>query len=148
MAKATSIKGKDLMLFTSGKAIALATEHALSVSRDTIDSKTKDDGDWSSLEAGAISWETSSSALYAAEADNQETMDSLFDAMLAGTAVDVVFGVPTNKGGDLPEAGWAAPTSGMYEGKAIVTALNLNANNGDKASYSVSLQGIGKLTRK
>lgn len=148
MGKATTVKGKDLMLFMGGKATALATGHTLKLTADTTDTASKDSGIWDESEITKKSWEASTSALYSADAavDSYEVM---FDAFIAGTAVDIVMGIPTNKADELPTTGWTVPagTAVRYAGKALITSLDLNANNGDKASYTASFKGVGALAK-
>ena len=45
----------------------------------------------------------------------------------------------------MPSAGWELPQK-PYQGKALITSLELNASDGDKATFSVSLDGTGVLT--
>ena len=42
MAKRKPLKGKDLMIFVDGKAIALATSHTLTLNAETSDTASKD----------------------------------------------------------------------------------------------------------
>lgn len=46
MSKTKAALGKDLMLFTEDKAIALATSCKLGLSAETIDTQSKDSGIW------------------------------------------------------------------------------------------------------
>lgn len=137
------------MIFTGSdkKATAYATSHSLNISAETSDSSTKDDGFWSSAEVTRLSWDASIDALIA---DNQENYNALFDAMIAGTPVDVVLGIPTNYANTgVPNGGWTAPTSGTtkFTGKAIITSLTRNDAVGSESSLSCSLQGVGNLTK-
>lgn len=44
----------------------------------------------------------------------------------------------------MPADGWSLPAK-PYKGKAVITSLELNAPDGDKATFSVSLDGTGAL---
>ena len=148
MAKAKVLKGKDLMLFLGGKATALATNHKLSLKADTTDAASKDDGIWDESIVTKMSWEASTEALYSAD-KNVNSYESLFDLMIKGDPVDVVCGVPANAANELPEDGWQVPGGEQvhYKGKAIITSLECDAANGSNAKMSVSLKGVGALTK-
>lgn len=156
MAKAKYVNGKDLMLFVNGKAIALATSCTLSLSADTLDASNKDDGCWQAQDAGDLSWEASTDALYSADASSEGTgavYETLFDAMTSRTLVPVTFGLPGNAAQDcsgLPAAGWEAPTESAvphYTGKAMITSLEATGEKGSAATMSVTLTGNGALTK-
>lgn len=147
MAKAKTLRGKDLMVFLDGKAQALATNCQLTITRETIDAKTKDDGQWNDADPGDMGWEISTDALVSADVD-AESFDKLFDAMISGTPVQIVFGVPTNKSDSgVPDDGWKAPTAGCYTGSLTITQLQLTGQKGDNAQYSMSGTGKGELKR-
>lgn len=156
MAKAKYVNGKDLMLFVDGKAIALATSCTLSISADTLDASNKDDGCWQAQDAGDLSWEATTDALYSADASTEgagAVYETLFDAMVARKQMGVSFGLPGNAAQDcqgLPEAGWEEPASSAtphYTGKAMVTSLETTGEKGSAATMSVKLTGNGALTK-
>ena len=35
----------------------------------------------------------------------------------------------------------------FYQGKALITSLVANANNGENATYSITLTGVGKMQK-
>jgi uncharacterized protein YdeI (BOF family) len=85
----------------------------------------------------------------AADSNNQMAYDALFDAMVAGTDLAIVFGVVSNASSNgLPENGWTAPSKGGYTGTAHVTSLSLTGAKGSASSMSVSLIGSGELKRQ
>lgn len=143
------IKGKDLMLFDStGNSYAYATNHTLTITAETSDISSKDHGIWGASEISKYSWEITSENLFTVDGYN-----SMFDNMLTGNAITVRFGLKketdnskTVADGDLNK--WTASTTGYYEGKVFITSLTANANNGENATYSVTLTGSGKITRK
>lgn len=150
MAKAKPVNGKDLMLFVKDKAIALAKTFSLTLNTETLDATSKDDGIWEANEiVDARNYDISSEAVYSADDDREAidvTYDALFDLFVAGEPVDFVFGIPANKADELPEGGWTKPTKG-YQGKMMITSLELNGNKGEAASFSISGRGVGAMSK-
>jgi predicted secreted protein len=145
------IKGSDLMLFYGGTSLAAATSCSLNISMDTKESSSKDSGGvWQTMEAGIISWDMSSENLFCIEGSGK-TYDDLFDLMVARQPVDIVFAIKSGYGSEtfeVPEEGWVADTQTFYrKGKALITSLNASAPNGDNATYSISFQGTGPLSK-
>lgn len=145
---ATKVKGGDLMVFMGGKSIALATNHTLSITGETQDTSNKDEGggDWSSNEVSILSWEASTENMYTEDDGQGNTYEDLYDAMINKTKLSLVFAVKSGSGTDAPTGGWTAGTSG-YKGSAYITSLELNAQNGDYASYTATFTGVGALTK-
>lgn len=147
MGKAKSIAGKDLMIFVGGKATALANSHSLSITAETSEAASKDDGAWGAATVTKFSWEGSTEALVSMDADSN-SFDAMFDAMMTRETVDIVSGRPSNATDDgVPEGGWTAPTTQMYKGKALITSLQRNDPNGDNSTMTVTFTGVGKLER-
>ena len=145
----TIIKGRDLMLFKGDKSIAYATNHTLSITANTTDVSSKDHGIYGSTEVVSFSWEIQSENLYTEEAYNE-----LFDAMMAGASgnkLTVKFGLKAVTGEGTVVDGsysyWPSKETGYYTGECYITSLQANAQNGDNATFSVTLQGVGKLER-
>lgn len=153
MAKANYVNGKDLMIFIGGKAIALASSCSLSVSADTLDASSKDDGCWKADDAGDLSWEATTDALLSFDTDRavDAVFADLFDKMVARELVTVTFGVAGNASTDcsgIPDAGWEEPVTGVYyTGKAMITSLEATGEKGSAGEMSVSLTGNGALTK-
>jgi hypothetical protein len=150
----TIVKGQELMLFMDGQSIAFATSHSLTVTGNTTDISSKDHGFFAASNLTSITWEISSENLYTDGAYNK-----LFNAMVnKREPIDVVFGhysddktLALNGIADSDNESWTAPsgaTSVYYTGKAYITSLTANAANGDNATYSVTLSGVGKLEQK
>lgn len=145
MSKAKAVLGKDLMLFVKGKALALATSCKLTLSAETIDTQSKDSGIWTEKDIKKLSWNGSSENAFSAGEDING-YDVLLDLFLKRQPVDIVFGVAGNADADeVPDAGWMLPAGTKYTGKALITNLELNAPDGDKATFSVTFDGTGKL---
>lgn len=143
------IKGGDLMMFVGGKSIALATSHSLSISGETQDTSNKDEGGgiWASSEVSNLSWSGQSENLFSATGDTGTTYDVLFDAMVKMEPVDMIFGIKAEKTDEAPEAGWTAGAAPKYSGKATITSLDLNAPNGEYATFTVQFTGVGALSK-
>lgn len=150
MAKAKAVKGKDLMLFVDGKAIALAKTFTLNLSQEVLDATSKDDGEWEANDIVDVkSYDISSDAVYSADeaVATAETYDTLFDKYVAGEPVPFTCGIAKNAAAEYPEGGWTAPTTKGYQGKMMINSLSLNGNKGEAASFSVGARGVGPMTK-
>ena len=164
-----------MMLFIKNgnttKTIAFATSHSLTISTDTQQTSTKDDGGkFQSSDYGIISWSATSENLAAYDGAGYNFQD-LVNLMLTQTKVDAVFTVEGDSGSTYPYAtkldsvdnagtpanGWApmlmgtkgsaqSSTSMGYTGKVLITNIEVNAPNGENATFTVQLQGDGPLT--
>ena len=141
------VQGKDLMLFTSGVSIAMATNTTLDLSCETKDVSSKDHGDWLAYQAGKLGWNMKSDNLY-----TTASYDALMALAIARTPIAVVFTTSGNTGADdgtgvvVPAGGWTPTASSGYSGNAIITSVSANAPDGDKATFSITLQGTGALS--
>lgn len=137
------IKGRDLMLFDSeGKSLAFATNHTLNITAETTDISSKDHGIWGATEVSKYTWEIQSENLY-----TEAGYANMFDKMLAGDSMTVKFGLKSTP--TPPDAGVADSSAGThyYTGDALITSLTANANNGDNATYSVTLTGVSPIKK-
>lgn len=147
MGKANVVAGKDLMIFVGGKATALATSHSLSITAETSEAASKDDGAWGSATVTKFSWEGSTEALVSMDAQTN-SFDAMYEAMMTRQPVDIVSGRPQNATDDgMPEEGWKVPTTNYYKGKALITSLQRNDPNGDNSTMTVTFTGVGKLEK-
>lgn len=148
------VNGGDLMLFIDGKSIAFATNHTLSISAETAETSSKDTGGmWVSKAIRKISWTMSTENLYTTEGEGSN-YDTLFDAMISKKSITAVMAIEGNstdlhegKLGEVPEGGWTAKTAQGYTGTVVCTSLELNAPNGDNATFTASFEGVGELKR-
>lgn len=145
----TIIKGRDLMLFYNDASIAYSTNHTLTMQANTSDVSSKDHGIWGAQEVVSYTWEIQSENLYTEDAYND-----LFDAMIAGTSgtkLTVKFGLKSQTGDgtvvDDDYTAWTPKATGYYTGDCYITSLTANAPNGENSTFSVTLSGVGKLTR-
>lgn len=147
MSKATAVLGKDMMLFVETKALALATSCKLGLSAETIDTQSKDSGIWTEKDIKKLSWNASSENVFSADAD-ANSYDKLFALFIAHKPVTLKFGIVGNPDvNEMPAAGWTL-ANGAYTGKAVITSLEANAPDGDKATFSISFEGTGALTKE
>lgn len=157
-----TLNGSDLMLFIQKdnklQSVAYATSHSLEVSADTKDVSTKDSGAgrWTNYEIGMQSWTVSSDNLMSDSAENGLSFNDLYDIFLKREAVEVAFALQSDytdlsqkldEEWKAPSTGWT-PSTNRYHGKAIITSISLTAANGEKASFSCSMQGCGNLMKE
>ena len=141
------IEGSDLMLFIGGKSIAFATSHSLSINAETVETTSKDTGGmWVSKAIRKISWTMNTENLYSVEGAG-ENYDTLFDAMVNKTFLTAVFATKSSEANEVPTGGWAATAGQGYTGQVVVTSLELNAPNGDNATFTASFEGVGELKK-
>ena len=137
------IKGDTLMLFKGEQALAYATAHTLTITGNTIDISSKDHGYWGASEVGNITWEITSENLY-----TSQDYDALFTAMVAKNPITVSFAPASNYNENGLSDTLTAWTRGQgYTGKAVISSLTANANTGENATFSVTLTGVGAITK-
>jgi predicted secreted protein len=150
------------------KSIAFATSHTLTVSTDTQQTSTKDDGGkFQSSDYGIISWSASSENLCSYDGAGYNYQD-LINLMLSQTKVIATFSVEGDSGSTYPytnkkdsvddttndvwtpaDTGTIGSTSNKslgYTGTVLITSVEVNAPNGENATFTVQLQGDGPLT--
>ena len=144
-----AIAGKDIMIFVDGSAIAMATNHTLTLNTETSETSSKDTGLWGDEKVTRLRWEASSDS-FVDGIGSTSSFATLFDLWKAGEAVDISLAVPSNLAsavdGEVPTAGWTEPTSGQYEGQALITSVSLNTPHDGDATMSVSMRGVKGLT--
>lgn len=160
----TTVAGKKLMLFDdSGHSFAFATNHTLSINGETSDVSTKDHGIYGSSMVNRITWELQSENVFPLDASGDDSeFNDLFTHMTSRDEVTVYFGIKDETGsysgstigdglvqgkGNITEDYWTASGNFLYKGKVIITSLQLNAPDGEEASYSATFTGIGSLVK-
>ena len=141
------------MLFVGGKSIGYATNHTLSINADTKETSTKDSGGkWQTSEVGILSWTATSENLMSNDQQGVGYQD-LVDYMISRTTVTGVFSLEGNstdwdehKLDNVPTGGWT-PDDGTptLTGSMIITSVELNAPNGENATFTVNFTGTGAL---
>jgi TP901-1 family phage major tail protein len=150
-----TILGKKLMLFVKDgetyTSIAYATNHTFTTSASTVSVASKDDADvasgagkWDSQDLDMFSWSISAENLFAYEG-NGMTCDKVMELYLAGTLLEVKFGLAQTSTTGAPTEGWSQDTQKMLSGTAYITSLDINASNDGRATMSISLTGKGAV---
>lgn len=145
----SAIMGEAIQVFLSGQTLACATSCKVNISSDDIDVSCKDSAGFNNTIQGKISWTVTSDNLFCV-ADYTK----LVNAMLNKTVLDLTFaGVSNMSGATTPDAdGHVVPSGGwtsandLYYGKVTVSSIELSADNGAVATYSVTFNGKGALT--
>lgn len=152
-----TILGKKLMLFVKKDekyvSVAYATNHTFTTSASTVSVATKDDADvsgsgkWDSQDLDMFSWSISSENLITYNGSGLTT-DDIMGMYLAGTLLEVKFGLAGSSETGVPNNGWEqidAPNVKMLSGKCYITSLDINASNDGRASMSITLTGKGAV---
>lgn len=142
-------RGRNLMVFADGKAIALATNHTLTISPSILEDRTKDDGDQPVAEFDTYTWGiTTDSIVGKNPIDEELTIVALIDKMLAMQSIDVAFDT-TSTLGALPSTGWAPDEGISYPyttGTAWIESISISAGSTGYATANISFKGQGKLS--
>lgn len=146
----SNIMGERIQVFVSGKTLACATTCSVNMSADEIDTSCKDTGGFNSTIPGRITWTINSDNLFMLD-----DYTKLVDCMINKTILDVSFATvanfddmtePDEDGHRVPASGWTS-SDDMYYGKCTVSSIDLTADNGAIATYSVTFQGHGALVK-
>ena len=95
---------------------------------ETSDTTTKDSGVWSEAEAIGLSWSVDLDGLVVVGDAGLKALETAWENL---QQVDVKYGTSTN----------------YKSGRAIITSLSSNSASKEKTTYSVSLQGVGALSK-
>lgn len=151
------VKGNELWLFigtsSTTKPTCFATSHSLNRSISTTSISSKDHGSTSYVTLGEGSWTASTEALMSINNNDTNAMDfvEIMDAYNTGALVYVTFGKLSNYSAagivDVDSATeWTIGTPN-WTGKGYITSLQASGSNGDTATYSIEITGIGPLTK-
>ena len=141
-----NVEGSDLMIFVDNKSIALATSCKLGISVETVETSSKDSGGkWATKKAKKISWNLSTENLFAAESTEGSVFNDMFKKVVGTNEFEAIFTTANEAQDIVPEAGWTPKANTGYKGKVVITSMEVNAPNGDNATYSVSFEGTGPL---
>lgn len=127
--------GKDYRIYvTSGNAaIAGETSSSITINGTQIDTSSKD-SDWNTAIMGSKSWELTGSFVYDNTAGAEQ--EDMFDALEAGTSVEIFWGKLTS----------TARTRG-YTGTALITSVSISSERDGVVTKEVSFAGTGKLNK-
>lgn len=137
-------RGQYIRLFitknNSDAVVALATELSLHVSASAEDATTKDNGGsdpWQYNEIVGLSYDITTTALIPATTDSANSLDEF----ITNVGNQVSWKICQVSGDDNRTQGAL-----ICSGTAIITNLQENAPNRQKASFTATLNGVGALT--
>ena len=122
-------KGNDVRLSVGDILIGGQQGCSFNKETETTETKTKDSGAWKESEAIGLSWSIDCNGLVVV---GDEGLDALEEAWENMQQIDVKYG----------------SASRYKTGKAIIKSLSENSPGNDNTTYSVSLEGVGPLTKK
>ena len=112
--------------------IAVGAQRGASLSRsaETLDKTSKDSDGWQESLAGLKSWSISTDGLLILDDEGYEALEN---AYMMSENVLIQF---------------STKSGAMFEGDAIITAIDLDAPYDDLISYTAEFQGSGALAKK
>ena len=122
-------KGNDIRLSIGEVLIGGQQDCSINRETETAETTTKDSGVWSESEAVGLSWSVDCNGLVVV---GDEGLAALEEAWENLEKVTVKYGTREN----------------YKTGQAIITSLSSNSPSKEKTTYSVSLQGVGELTKR
>lgn len=145
-----NIMGEQIQVFLSGQTLACATSCKVNISTDEIDTSCKDCAGFTSTIPGRVTWTVTSDNLFVIG-----DYTKLVDAMLNKDVLTLTFATVANfsaateadeDGHRVPASGWTS-SNDMYYGNVTVSSIDMTADNGAVATYSVTFNGHGALTK-
>ena len=145
-----NIMGEQIQVFLSGETLACATSCSVNISADEIDVSCKDCAGFTNTIQGRVSWTVTSDNLFVVG-----DYTKLVDAMLNKTVLSLTFASVANfsaateadeDGHRVPASGWTSADD-LYYGKVTISSIDMTADNGAVATYSVTFNGHGALTK-
>ena len=121
-------KGNDIKVSVGATLIGGQQNCSINRETETSDVTTKDSGIWSEAEAIGLSWSVDLDGLVVVGDAGLKALETAWENL---QQVDVKYGTSTD----------------YKSGKAIITSLSSNSANKEKTTYSVSLQGVGALSK-
>ena len=135
------LDGTDLILSVGDKALGFSTGCKITTQTETGERVTKEAqaGKWKEKYVKSFSESISADGCVLTDGDAKTpTYDQLKAMQLAGEPVDASYNV---RNGSEREG----KTTGGYKGKYLITSLDLDAQAGDDAKYSVQLENCGPV---
>lgn len=130
-----------VVLKSGGKILGGQRGATLNRSAETIDVTTKDGDYWSESVAGFRSFSIDCDGAYIQGDESLKTINTAFET---GASIEVI--VYMNVEVLSPDSAPTYSAKEKYEGKVIITEFSYDLPYDDLASYSMTLQGTGKLT--
>lgn len=141
---ATSVlDGTDLILSMGTNALGFSTGCKVNTSAETGERVTKEasGGKWKESYIKSFSEQINADGVVLTDGtDEVPSYDQLKDAMLKGEPVEAAYNL---REGDKR----TGKATGGYKGKYLITSLDLDAQAGDDAKYSITLQNSGKVEK-
>ncbi len=137
------LDGTDLILSVGGNALGYSTGCKVTTSTETGERVTKEAASAKWKEKYVKSFSESISADGVVLIDGSTTMptyDQLKDLQLKGEPIEATYGVRSGSSRE-------GKTTGQYKGSYLITSLDLDAQAGDDAKYSVQLENCGKVEK-
>lgn len=125
--------GTDLLVFVDGNAVAHSNTCTITINQNQVDATDKDSSRWDEFINGQRNWTVDVDGLvdYSTSVNANELFD---DAITANASVTLIFST-------------AVSGARYYSGSANVASLTETGDLDAPASFSVSFQGTGALTR-
>lgn len=143
MAKSV-LDGTNLILSVGGKALGFSTGCKVTTTTETGERVTKEaaSGKWKEKYVKSFSESISAEGCVLTDGDTDTpTYDQLKEMQLNGEPIDGHYNL---RDGDQR----TGKATGGYKGKYIITSLELDAQAGDDAKYSLQLENCGKVERE
>ena len=121
-------KGNDIKVSVGATLIGGQQNCSINRETETSDVTTKDSGVWSEAEAIGLSWSVDLDGLVVVGDAGLKALETAWENL---QQVDVKYGTASN----------------YKSGRAIITSLSSNSASKEKTTYSVSLQGVGALSK-
>ena len=121
-------KGNDIKVSVGATLIGGQQNCSINRETETSDVTTKDSGIWSEAEAIGLSWSVDLDGLVVVGDAGLKALETAWENL---QQVDVKYGTASN----------------YKSGGAIITSLSSNSPSKEKTTYSVSLQGVGALSK-
>lgn len=139
---ADCLMGDKLMLFvTEGDKtlpVAFGTSCNIDISADTIDTSNKMSGNWKEFLTGQLGYTVASESMMSLK-DGHLSFKTLKKLMADRKPIPFVIAKAVEASGDYTKG------EDTVKGRAIITALNMTAQNGAICTSSCTLQGTGPL---
>lgn len=140
----TVLDGTDLILSVGGHALGFSTGCKITTTTETGERVTKEAsaGKWKEKFVKSFSETISADGCILTDGDDQiPTYDQLKDIQTAGKPVEASYNVRQ-------EDSREGKAAGGYKGKYIITQLDLDAQAGDDAKYSIQLENCGRIEKQ
>ena len=135
------LNGRLMRATFNGEAAIYAEQSSITITAETRTTANKDvTGGWNTKETGQKDWTGSCNGQYSHDSavgstnEARANAEAFFDMVSLGDLLDIEF--TTGVAGDT-----------KYSGKAIITSLQFDFPNNDNATYSVSFEGSGELSK-